>query len=147
MSYHLAQLNIAQMRYDAESPELADFMNNLDRINAIADSAPGFVWRLQDEAGNATAFRPFGDDMLVNISVWEDLESLLQFVFKTAHSDIMKRRSEWFERMGSDYLVLWWVPDGHVPDEAEAGEKLELLRERGPTADAFSFRQPFDPPA
>ena len=144
--YQLAQLNIAQMRYDTEAPEMADFVGNLDLINAMADSSPGFVWRLQDEEGNATAFRPFGDDMLVNISVWEDMESLRQFVFKTAHSDIMKRRAEWFDRMESDYLVLWWVPAGHTPDEAEAGEKLEILRREGPGPQAFTFRNPFDAP-
>jgi hypothetical protein len=144
--YQLAQLNIAQMRYPTEAEEMADFTGNLDRINSLADVSPGFVWRLQDEAGNATAYRPFGDDLLVNISVWEDLDSLREFVFRTAHSDIMKRRAEWFDRMAADYLVLWWVPAGHRPDEVEAGEKLDLLRRQGPTAEAFVFRQPFDPP-
>ena len=147
MSYQLAQLNIAQMRYAMEAPEMADFANNLDRVNALAESSPGFVWRLQDEAGNATALRPFGDDMLVHLSVWEDVESLRQFVFKTAHSDIMKRRGEWFDRMPTDYLVLWWVPAGHQPSEAEAGEKLALLRSEGPGPAAFNFRQSFPPPA
>lgn len=144
--YQLAQLNIAQMRYSDEAPEMAEFVGNLDRINGLADASPGFVWRLQDEAGNATAYRPFGDDLLVNLSVWEDLHSLRQFVFKTAHSDIMKRRAEWFDRSAADYLVLWWVPAGHRPGEEEASEKLDLLRRQGPTVEAFSFRQPFDPP-
>lgn len=144
--YQLAQLNIAQMRYSDEAPEMAEFLGNLDRINGLADASPGFVWRLQDEAGNATAYRPFGDDLLVNISVWEDLDSLRQFVFKTAHSDIMKRRAEWFDRAASEYLVLWWVPAGHRPGEEEASKKLDLLRRQGPTDQAFSFRQPFEPP-
>ncbi|MEE4192577.1 MAG: DUF3291 domain-containing protein [Halieaceae bacterium] len=145
--YQLAQLNIAQMRTPFEDPSMQDFVDNLDRINALADASLGFVWRLEDEEGNATAYRPFGDDLLVNLSVWEDLESLKSFVFQSAHADIMKRRGEWFDRMPQAYLVLWWVPAGHRPTEQEAGEKLELLRSQGPTPDAFTFREPFDPPA
>ncbi len=145
--YQLAQLNIAQMRLPLDHPDMADFVDNLDRINALAESSPGFVWRLQDEEGNATSLRPFGDDMLVNISVWEDVESLRAFVFKSGHSDIMKRRQEWFDRMENAYLVLWWVPAGHEPTEQEAGEKIDLLRANGPSPQAFSFRETFSPPA
>ena len=145
--YQLAQLNIAQMRLPLDHPDMADFVDNLDRINALAESSPGFVWRLQDEEGNATSLRPFGDDMLVNISVWEDVESLRAFVFKSGHSDIMKRRQEWFDRMENAYLVLWWVPAGHEPTEQEAGEKIDLLRANGPTPQAFNFRETFPPPA
>ena len=145
--YHLAQLNIAQMRTPFEDPSMADFTANLERINALADQSPGFVWRLEDEDGNATSLRPFGDDLLVNLSVWEDLDSLRAFVFKSAHADIMRRRSEWFDRMDTDYVVLWWVPAGHRPTEQEAGERLDRLRSDGPGPDAFSFREPFDPPA
>jgi len=144
--YQLAQLNVAQMKMPMEDPAMADFVDNLDRINALAEDSPGFVWRLQDETGNATDFRPFGDDMLVNISVWQDVESLEAFVFKSSHTEIMKRRSEWFDRMGESYVVLWWVPAGHEPTEAEAGEKLELIRAQGPTAEAFSFRERFPSP-
>ena len=95
--YELAQLNIAKMRMPMESPGMAGFTSNLDRINALAESSPGFVWRLKDDSGNASALRPFGDDLLVNLSVWKDVESLQKFVFKTAHADIMKRRLEWFD--------------------------------------------------
>ena len=144
--YQLAQLNVAEMRTPLESPEMAEFVANLDRINALAEASPGFVWRLQDEDGNATNFRPFGDNILVNISTWDDIESLDQFVFNSAHTEIMKRRREWFQRMADIYLVLWWVPVGHQPSEAEAGEKLAHIRANGPTAAAFSFRERFPKP-
>ena len=144
--YHLAQLNIATMREPLESPSMAEFVANLDRINALADSAPGFVWRLKDEQGDATSVRPFGEDVLVNMSVWESVESLQDFAFRTAHTDIMRRRREWFDRMEQAYAVLWWIAAGHIPSIAEAAQRLALLREHGPTADAFTFRQSFAPP-
>lgn len=144
--YQLAQLNIAKMKAPLESPQMAEFVDNLDRINEIAEGSPGFVWRLQDEEGNATGIRPFGDDLLVNLSVWQDLDSLRNFVFESAHADIMKRRATWFDRMGDAYVVLWWVLAGHHPSEAEAGQKLALLRTRGVGPDAFNFRQAFEPP-
>jgi hypothetical protein len=144
--YQLAQLNVATLRASLDSPEMAEFVDNLDRINELAESSPGFVWRLQDEEGNATALRPFGEDLLVNISVWENVESLQGFVFRSAHSDFLKRRKEWFDRMEDSYMVLWWVPAGHQPSEQEAGEKLEQLRLHGPSAQAFSFRERFDAP-
>lgn len=144
--YHLAQLNIATMREPLESPSMAEFVANLERINAMADSAPGFVWRLKDEQGDATSVRPFGENILVNMSVWESVESLHNFAFRTAHADIMRRRRDWFDRMEQAYAVLWWVAAGHMPSTAEAAKRLALLREHGPTADAFTFRQSFAPP-
>lgn len=142
-AFHLAQLNIAQMRYPLEAPGMADFVANLERINALAEASPGFVWRLQDEAGDATAIRPFGDEVLVNLSLWQDVESLRAFVYGSAHSEILKRRAEWFSRLGEAHMVLWWVPAGHLPSPAEAAERLHLLRERGASPQAFSFRQPY----
>src|SRR5271156_573356 len=98
--FELAQLNVGIIRAPMDSPIMADFAANLDRINALADDSPGFVWRLQTEAGDATAIRPFEDaNMLVNMSVWRDVESLNQYVYRSAHVDIMRRRKEWFERM------------------------------------------------
>ena len=144
--YELAQLNIATMKDPLESPGMADFVSNLDRINALAESSPGFVWRLQTDQGNATDLRPLGDMTLVNLSVWRDLESLQTFVYKSAHAQIMARRKEWFERMVTEYLVLWWVPHGHRPPFTEAAERLAVLKARGPTPAAFTFRQPFPPP-
>ena len=144
--YELAQLNIATMKDPLESPGMADFVSNLDRINALAESSPGFVWRLQTDQGNATNLRPLGDMTLVNLSVWRDLESLQTFVYKSAHAHIMARRKEWFERMAAGYLVLWWVPHGHRPPFTEAAQRLAVLEATGPTPAAFTFRQPFPPP-
>lgn len=144
--YELAQLNIAWMKGPLDSPLLADFVANLDRVNALADRSPGFVWRLETEEGDATALRPLGEDILVNMSVWKDLESLHAFVYKSDHARIMIRRKEWFHRMKEAYTVLWWVPAGHRPDIPEAKRKLDALRARGAHADAFTFRQTFPPP-
>lgn len=144
--YELAQLNIATMKAPLDSPELADFVANLDRINALAEASPGYVWRLKTEDGDATALRPFGDDVLVNMSVWRDVGSLHDFAFRTAHTEILRRRGEWFERMGQAYAVLWWVPQGHRPSLQEAAAKLARLRESGATAEAFTFRQAFPAP-
>ena len=144
--YELAQLNIAVMKEPLDSPRMADFVANLERINAVAESAPGFVWRLQTEEGDATALRPLGDQTLVNMSVWKDVASLNQYVYKTAHVEIMRRRKEWFERMSEASIVLWWVPQGHRPSVVQAIERLELLRAQGPSADAFTFRHAFPPP-
>jgi len=144
--YELAQLNIAVMKEPLESPGMADFVANLDRINALAEASAGFVWRLQTEEGDATGLRPMGENTLVNMSVWRDVASLNEYVYRSAHAGIMRRRKEWFERMSEAYFVLWWVPRGHRPSINEASAKLALLRERGPTPEAFTFRQSFGPP-
>jgi uncharacterized protein DUF3291 len=147
MSQHeLAQLNIAVMKEPLDSPRMADFVANLERINALAESSPGFVWRLKTEEGDATALRPLGDQTLVNMSVWKDVASLNQYVYKSAHVEIMRRRKEWFDRMHEVSIVLWWVPQGHRPSVVQAIERLELLRANGPSADAFTFRHAFPPP-
>jgi heme-degrading monooxygenase HmoA len=146
--YELAQLNIGVIRGPMDSPIMADFAANLDRINALADRSPGFVWRLQTEDGDATAIRPFDNaNMLVNMSVWQDLESLKAYVYASAHAEIMRRRRTWFERMNEAYLVLWWVAKGHRPTIAEAIDKLERLRTIGATPEAFTFSQAFLSPA
>ncbi|WP_339413561.1 DUF3291 domain-containing protein [Pseudomonas sp. EA_35y_Pfl2_R5] len=145
-SYQLAQLNIATMKEPLESPSMADFVANLERINALAESSPGYIWRLQDEAGDATAFRPFGDDVLVNLSVWRDVQALSDYVYKSAHTEMLKRRQEWFSKVSEAHMVLWWVPAGHRPSVQEAAERLALLREQGASAQAFSFRQAFTAP-
>ena len=146
-AYHLAQLNIAWMKTPLESPEMADFVANLERINALAEGSPGYVWRLQDEAGDATAIRPFGDEVLVNMSLWQDVQSLGDYVYKSAHTEMLKRRREWFERVEQAHQVLWWVPAGHRPSVVEASERLAHLREYGATAQAFTFRHAFAAPA
>lgn len=145
--YHLAQLNIGVIKDTMDSAVMADFAGNLDRINALAEQTPGFVWRLQTEEGDATALRPFADDrMLVNMSLWQDVAALSRYVYQTAHVELMRRRREWFERMDEAFLVLWWVPAGHIPSVDEAIARLDLLRAQGPTAQAFTFRQAFPPP-
>lgn len=146
MSYHLAQLNIAHLLAPLDSPQLADFVANLDRINALAESSPGFVWRLQTEEGNATDIDFFGPYTIVNMSVWDDLEALHNYVYRSAHTEILRRKREWFHTMRSSHMVLWWVPAGHRPTIEEAGEKLRLLQEQGPCPEAFTFKQSFPAP-
>jgi hypothetical protein len=146
-AYQLAQLNIAWARGAPGSPVMAEFMAALDRINALAEASPGYVWRLQTEDGNATAYRAFDDERtLVNLTVWEGVDALADFVYRSAHAEVMRRRAEWFERLPESYLVLWWVPAGHHPTIAEAEERLLLLRDRGPTPGAFTVRRSFPPP-
>jgi len=144
--YQLAQLNVAALKAPLDSPELKDFVDNLDRINALAEAAPGFAWRLVGEGNDATALRPLGEDVIVNMSVWSDVNALRDFAYKSAHVEIMRRRREWFTRMADAYMVLWWVPKGHEPTVTEAVARLTLLRERGPTAEAFTFAEAFGPP-
>ena len=143
---YLAQLNIAVLKEPLDSPLLADFVANLDRINALAEDSPGYIWRLKTDEGNATAFCPLGENIIVNMSVWKDTASLQQYVHKSAHTEIMSRRKEWFERMPEAFMVLWWIPEDHLPTIEEAMEKLEQLRKHGPTPSAFSFRNPFPAP-
>jgi hypothetical protein len=146
-AFELAQLNIGIIRGSMDSPVMAEFAANLERINALAERSPGFVWRLQTEEGDATAIRPFEDEnMLINMSVWRDVESLSTYVYSSAHIEVMRRRREWFERMHDAYLVLWWVPKGYRPTVADAIAKLEVLRAKGATVEAFTFRQAFPPP-
>lgn len=144
--YHLAQLNIAVIKAPLDSPVMADFVANLDRINALAEDSPGFIWRLKGDDNNATTLRPLGEDTIVNMSVWKDIEALQRYVYQSAHVTIMRRRREWFERMATAYMVLWWVPEGHRPTVPEALSRLEALNQQGPTAGAFTFRQTYPAP-
>ncbi len=147
MNYHLAQLNIAQLLAPIDSPQLKDFVDNLERINALAEQSEGFIWRLQTEEGDATALRPFGEEVIVNLSVWASVEALHQFVYRSAHAPIMSRRREWFARMANTYMVLWWIPQGHEPTIEEAKQRLDLLQNQGASAQAFSFKQVFEQPS
>jgi hypothetical protein len=139
-TFQLAQLNLAAMKAPLDDPRMAAFVANLARINALADVSPGFVWRLQDEAGDATSIRVFGAHVLVNMSVWEDVASLRAFTYRSSHTDLLRRRREWFDRMAGAHQVLWWVPLGHRPSLAEAAERLAELEARGASARAFTFR-------
>lgn len=145
-AYELAQLNIATLLAPLDSPQLKDFVDNLEPVNALAEASDGFVWRFQTEEGDATAARPMGDDVIINLTVWRDVEALHAFAFKSGHAEFMRRRREWFARMAEAYVVLWWVPKGHRPDPTEALARLEHLREHGPSPVAFGFRNAFAPP-
>ena len=146
-AYQLAQLNIGIIKGAMDSPVMAEFAANLDRINALAEQSPGFVWRLKTEDGDATAIRPFdNENMLVNMSVWQDVESLNRYVYSSDHVNIMRKRKQWFERMDEAFLVLWWVPQGHRPSVDEAIARLRLLQSDGPGPQAFSFRHAFPAP-
>jgi hypothetical protein len=138
---HLAQVNIALPKEPLDAPLLRDFVAALDPVNALADAAPGFVWRLQTDDGDATGIDAFGDDrLIVNMSVWESLDALRAFTYRNpAHLAVMRRRREWFVKHAEAYQVLWWIPEGHIPAVQEAEEKLAHLREHGPTPDAFTF--------
>jgi hypothetical protein len=147
-AHHLAQVNVATLRFPLDGPELAGFVAQLEPINALADGTPGFVWRLQTEAGDATSIRPFDDErVMVNLSVWESLAALRGFVYATRHLDVMRHRREWFQKMADPILALWWVPAGAIPTVAQARERLALLAGQGPTPGAFTFRAPFPEPA
>lgn len=147
MNYHLVQLNIARFVKPAEHPDNADFVNNLDRVNAIAESRPGFVWRLIGDGNDAMDIRAFDDpNMIVNMSVWTGIDALADFVYRNeAHLGIMRRRREWFEKT-KFHLVLWWVEEGHIPTLVEAKERLNALIADGPSERAFTFRKPYPPP-
>jgi len=147
MGWHLAQLNIARALAPLEDPLLADFMAALDGVNALAESSPGFVWRLKAEGGNATGIRVNDDPrLIVNMSVWESVEALFDFAYRSDHARIMARRREWFEKPSGAYMVLWWVPSGHRPSLDEALMRLQRLDREGPTAQAFTFKTRFRAP-
>ena len=145
--YHIAQINIARMLAPFDDPLMAEFMSQLESINALADSSPGFVWRLQTESGDATSIRIYDDDMIaVNMSVWESVEALREFAYKSSHAGIMRDRKRWFEKFDGPYMALWWIPAGQIPTPQEGKERLEYLRAHGETEYAFSFKNLFPAP-
>jgi Domain of unknown function (DUF3291) len=147
MAAQIAQVNIALPREPLDSPALAEFVANLEPVNALADAAPGFVWRLEDESGDATSIRAFDDErLIINMSVWESIEDLWRFVYDGGHLGVMRRRREWMIRLTESHLVLWWVPAGHIPSVDESKERLEHLERNGPTAHAFTFKQHYPAP-
>jgi hypothetical protein len=147
MKYQLAEINIAKFRMPPEHPVNRDFIANLDRVNREADGQRGFVWRFVGEGNSAIDVRAFEDpNLAINMSVWTDLRSLADFVYRSeAHRSIMRRRGEWFDKIDF-HLALWWVPEGHRPTVDEGKAKLELLAKVGPSLDAFIFSRPFPAP-
>lgn len=145
--WHLAQVNIGRIRAPLSDPALAGFVAELEPVNALADRSPGFVWRLKTEDGDATAIRPYDDEsILINLSVWENLEDLKSFVYRTHHVEVMRQREKWFERLETYFVALWWIHTGTPPTVAEAKVRLDYLREHGESAFAFSFKKTFLPP-
>lgn len=144
--WHLAQYNIARLHRPLDDPANADFVANLERINTLGDRSPGFVWRLQTEDGDSTSVRVRSDPLvLVNFTVWESIEALFEYAYHSAHVEVYRRRREWFEHPARAYLVLWWIPAGHIPTVDEAEERLAHLETHGATPYAFTFKQRFPP--
>jgi hypothetical protein len=144
--YHIAQVNIGRMKGQLEDPVMSGFVARLNEINALADRSPGFVWRLQTPEGDATYLRPYDDDrILVNMSVWESVDALRHYVYKSAHAELIRSRQEWFEKFVGAYAALWWVPLGHRPSVDEAKKRLAYLDKYGPTEFAFPFKTIFQP--
>jgi hypothetical protein len=144
--YHLAQVNIARMKGPLDSPTMAGFVARLEEINAVADRSPGFVWRLQTDAGDATYLRPYEDDrILINLSVWESVEALRDYVYRSAHGDVLRQRREWFEHFTGAAIAMWWVPAGHTPGVDEAKKRLAHLEQHGPSQFAFGFKSLLEP--
>ena len=145
--YHLAQYNLARLLAPLDHPQTADFVANLQRINTLGDRSPGFVWRLQTDDGTSTSVRVRDDErVLVNFTVWESAEALFEFTYRSEHADMYRRRREWFEAPTEAYLVMWWIPAGHIPTVEEGDERLDYLRAHGSTPHAFTFKQRFPPP-
>ncbi len=145
--FHLAQFNVARLLAPLDSPQLADFVGALARINELADESPGFVWRLQGDGGDATSLRPFGEDVIVNMSLWQSAEALFDFVYRSAHAQVMARRRQWFAKPEQAFMVLWWVKAGYIPTIADAAARLDILKRKGPSPAAFTFKSRFPPPS
>ncbi|WP_329334764.1 DUF3291 domain-containing protein [Streptomyces sp. NBC_00663] len=143
-AYELAQVNISRLKFPLDSPELKDFVDALDPVNASAEAADGYVWRLQSEGGDATDIKVFGDDwLIINLTVWRDPNALTAFMYQGQHRELLSRRREWFEKVAEAMTALWWVPAGHRPTVAEAESRLLHLRANGPTPYAFTLRTSF----
>ena len=147
MTFQLAQVNVARLHQPLDHPQIQDFVAGLAPINTLAETSPGFVWRLQDEAGDATSI-PYDPDplLIVNLSVWESVESLRAFSHSGPHLEYLKRRREWFARLGTPHFCMWWIPAGHRPTPAEARERLELLERLAQSEQAFTFSRVYGPP-
>ena len=144
--WDLAELNVATLVEPLDSPRLADFVANLDRINALAEASDGFVWRLLGDGNDATSLRPLGDDVIVNLSTWRDVDALHTYVYRTAHAQFLARRKEWFTLMRDAYVVLWWVPAGTPTDDGRSDRAPRgPARQTGRQPDAFTLKRHFPP--
>lgn len=146
-AYHLAQVNVALARGEMTSDTMSGFVSRLDEINRLAECSKGFVWRLVGDGADATSIRAFDDPLLlVNVSVWEDLESLKAYAYQSAHVELIRDRDAWFHKLPEAHQALWWVPVGHTPTVEEAKARLEHIRTHGPTPTAFTFARAFPQP-
>ena len=146
--YHITQYNVARMRAPLDDPLMQGFVSRLDELNHLGDGSPGFVWRLHTEDGTSTSIRPYPDDPLViiNMTIWESIEALHDFTYRSDHGPMYAARHTWFEPMDGHTLVLWWGPAGDIPDAPQGKILLELLRRRGPSPQAFTMKHRFPPP-
>ena len=143
---HVAQLNVGRLRAPLDDPLIDDFRTNLGRVNALAEASPGFVWRLQDDGGDATGIKAFEDDLeIINLTVWESIDALADFTYRSGHVEFLRRRRDFFEVPSQPILCLWWIPEGTIPTVEDAIARLEYLRAHGPTPTAFTFRHRFEP--
>ncbi len=142
---YLAQLNIAEAKDHMESETMKDFVANTERINSLAEAHPGFIWRLVSEEGDDSYDMVLWDSpfIITNMSVWKDRDSLFDYVYNSAHVEILKRKKEWFHKMPKMHMVLWFVEEGHIPTITEAKERLEHLHEHGESEYAFTFKSKF----
>jgi hypothetical protein len=146
--FHMAQLNIGRTIYPLADPRMSGFVDRLAEINALAEATPGYVWRLQDEAGDATSIKISDDpNVIVNLTVWRSPDELYAFAYGTKHIEVFRGRRAWFEQWPGPHLVLWWIPAGSLPTVTEALERLDHLATHGPGPEAFTFRDRFAPPA
>ena len=148
MQWQLAEINVARMKgVNINDPVMLEFTDNLERVNNLAEQSEGFIWRLKDESNNATSLNPYDDEqVIINISVWESIETLEKFVYKTFHTDFLKRRKEWFHAYGKAYTAMWWIPAGKFPGIAEGVDKLDYLQKNGASELVFDFRNKYLPP-
>jgi len=145
-TFNIAQINIAKGQDKIESASMQGFVKRLDEINALADNSPGFIWRLQTDDGDATSIQVFDDPLIiVNMSVWDSIESLKDFVYHSMHVELIRDRDAWFNKIMKMHQALWWVPASHIPSVDEGTKRLEYLQTHGATTKAFTFAQPFPP--
>ena len=147
MGYYLAQVNTSRMIADLDDPVMAGFVQRLDEINILADQSKGFIWRFQTETGNATYLRPFEDQrILFNMSVWETLEDLKNYVYYSKHLELLMAKENWIKKLAQAHLALWWIPQEQIPSVDDALIKLSLLERNGPSPDVFTFSKPYPMP-
>jgi Domain of unknown function (DUF3291) len=154
VTYHLAHVNIAWMHAAVHDEEMSGFAARIDEINALAEHSPGFVWRIPEAFVTPATLEPFEADfpgfqrdrLLYNMSVWQSVNDLHSYTFGTAHAELLNQRHQWIDRIEGASVALWWVPEGTLPTIAESVARLRLVRQQGPTQEAFTLRVSFPPP-